>query len=117
MLFRSPPIHQRRRRCVRHPRRDPVAPSPSLAGSPPYDIAWDKVTAPKENGDLGVVNLKLQNQALLMKHLQKIYNTHDTPSVQFGTLITAWGRFHIHLLIRVPFGGEMLLDALMDIEG
>jgi hypothetical protein len=52
-----------------------------------------------------------------MKHLQKIYNTHDTPSVQFGTLITAWGRFHIHLLIRVPFGGEMLLDALMDIEG
>jgi hypothetical protein len=64
----GPPIHQRRRRCVRHPRRDPVAPSPSLAGSPPYDIAWDKVTAPKENGDLGVVNLKLQNQALLMKH-------------------------------------------------
>jgi hypothetical protein len=34
-----------------------------------------------------------------------------------GTLITTWGRFLIHLLIRVPFDGEMLLDALMDVEG
>jgi hypothetical protein len=32
-------------------------------------IAWDKVCRPKKKGGVGVLNLKLQNEALLLKHL------------------------------------------------
>ena len=45
-------------------------------------IACSKVTTPKENGGLGVINLKVQNQALLMKYLHKFYNKADIPWVQ-----------------------------------
>jgi hypothetical protein len=36
--------------------------------------SWEMVCRPKEKGGLGVVNLKIQNTALLMKHLVKLYN-------------------------------------------
>jgi hypothetical protein len=45
-------------------------------------IAWKKVTTPKENGGLGVINLIVQNQALLLKPLHKFVNKVDTPWVQ-----------------------------------
>ena len=45
-------------------------------------IAWSKVTTPKKNGGLGVKNLRIQNQALLIKHLHKFYNKMDVPWVQ-----------------------------------
>lgn len=35
--------------------------------------AWPMVLKPKDKGRLGVVNLKLQNDALLMKQLHKFY--------------------------------------------
>jgi len=44
-------------------------------------IAWKKVTTPKENGGLGVIDLKVQNQALLMKFLHKFFNKEDIPWV------------------------------------
>jgi hypothetical protein len=34
---------------------------------------------PKEKGGLGVINLRLQNDALLMKHLHKFYNKVEVP--------------------------------------
>lgn len=34
---------------------------------------------PKEKGGLGVLNLSLQNDALLMKHLHKFYNRANIP--------------------------------------
>lgn len=37
---------------------------------------------PKEKGGLGVINLKLQNDALLLKNLDKFYNKKDIPWVQ-----------------------------------
>jgi hypothetical protein len=37
---------------------------------------------PKEKGGLGVLNLRLQNDALLMKHLSKFYNHANIPWVQ-----------------------------------
>ena len=40
-------------------------------------IKWDKVALPKEQGGLGVLNLQLQNKALLMKHLHKFFNVQD----------------------------------------
>jgi hypothetical protein len=38
--------------------------------------AWDMVCRPKKKGGLGIINLKVQNVALLLKHLHKFYN-HD----------------------------------------
>jgi hypothetical protein len=43
---------------------------------------WDNVCLPKKNGGLGVLNLRVQNQALIIKFLYKFFNRHDTPWVQ-----------------------------------
>jgi hypothetical protein len=43
--------------------------------------AWDMVCRPKDKGPLGIINLKIQNKALLLKHLHKFYNNEDTPWV------------------------------------
>lgn len=39
--------------------------------------AWEMVCTSKEEGGLGVINLELQNQALLMKNLDKFFNKKD----------------------------------------
>jgi hypothetical protein len=44
-------------------------------------VAWPTVMKPKEKGGLGVINLRLQNDALLLKQLHKFYNKVDTPWV------------------------------------
>jgi hypothetical protein len=44
--------------------------------------AWDLVCRPKKKGGLGVLNLKIQNEGLLLKYLHKFYNKTDTPWVQ-----------------------------------
>lgn len=43
--------------------------------------AWALVCRPKDKGGLGIINLKLQNQGLLIKHLHKFYNKADIPWV------------------------------------
>jgi hypothetical protein len=43
--------------------------------------AWKKVTMTKDKGGLGLKNLKLMNEALLIKHLHKFYNKEDIPWV------------------------------------
>lgn len=43
--------------------------------------AWKMVTKPKVEGGLGVIRLKLHNNALLMKQLQKFLNKEDLPWV------------------------------------
>jgi len=45
-------------------------------------VAWQMVQMPKDKGGLGVINLRLQNDALLLKHLDKFYNKVDVPWVQ-----------------------------------
>jgi hypothetical protein len=37
-------------------------------------VAWDKICRPKDQGGLGVLNLEVQNKALLLKNLDKLYN-------------------------------------------
>ena len=44
--------------------------------------AWSLVQKLKSKGVLGVINLRLQNDALLMKHLHKFYNKYNIPWVQ-----------------------------------
>jgi hypothetical protein len=45
-------------------------------------VAWPVVMQPKEKGGLGVLNLQLHNDALLLKSLDKFYNKREIPWVQ-----------------------------------
>jgi hypothetical protein len=44
-------------------------------------VSWDTIFKPNKQGGLGVLNLRIQNQALLMKNLYKFYNHMDIPWV------------------------------------
>jgi hypothetical protein len=37
-------------------------------------VAWKKICRPKQQGGLGVLNLDLQNKALLLKNVHKLFN-------------------------------------------
>jgi hypothetical protein len=41
--------------------------------------AWKLVTRPKSKGGLGVIKLRIQNEALLMKNLDKFFSKADLP--------------------------------------
>jgi len=45
-------------------------------------VAWKKCCKPKKKSGLGIINLRSQNSALLMKHLDKFYNQKDVPWVK-----------------------------------
>ena len=57
-------------------------------------VAWPVVMQPKEKGGLGIINLRLQNDALLMKHLSKFYNKENIPWV-----CLIWSKYYSN---RVP---------------
>ena len=40
-------------------------------------VAWLKCCKPKKKGGLGIINLRSQNSALLLKHLDKFYNKKE----------------------------------------
>jgi len=44
--------------------------------------AWKMVCDTKDNGGLGVLNLRTQNESLLLKNLHKFFNRTDLPWVQ-----------------------------------
>jgi len=48
----------------------------------PPKAAWEMVCKPKEEGGLGVIDVELQNEALLLKNLSKFFNKQDIPWVQ-----------------------------------
>lgn len=57
-------------------------------------VAWPVVMQPKEKGGLGLINLQLQNDALLMKHLNKFYSKENIPWVSL-----IWNKYYSN---RVP---------------
>jgi hypothetical protein len=60
-----------------------------------YNLAtWDLVRKPKNKGGLGVINLSVQNDALLMKHLDKFY---QRASVQWVKLIL--GKYYSNVVL------------------
>lgn len=54
----------------------------------PPKIAWPLVCVHKEGG-LGVINLRVQNESLLLKHLHKFYNHVDIPWVKL-----VWSKYY-----------------------
>lgn len=45
-------------------------------------VAWEQVCCPKDKGGLGVINIKIHNQGLLLIFLDKFYNRLDLPWVK-----------------------------------
>jgi hypothetical protein len=54
--------------------------SKSNAKSKPM-VAWNKCTRSKRKGGLGIINLRNQNMALLLKFIDKFYNKRVIPWV------------------------------------
>jgi hypothetical protein len=52
-------------------------------------VVWPTVMQPKEKGGLRVINLRLQNDALLLKQLDKFYNKTDIPWVNL-----IWNKYY-----------------------
>jgi hypothetical protein len=57
-------VEKIRRHCLRNKKTYDGEKCNSLA-------AWDMVCKPKENGGLGILNLRIQNEGLLFKYLHK----------------------------------------------
>jgi hypothetical protein len=55
--------------------------SPDLEDRRPAMVAWSTVCRPKDQGGLGIMDIYVQNKALLMKNLHKFFNRHDIPWV------------------------------------
>lgn len=60
-----------------------------LQSKKPSKAAWPLVTLPKDEGGLGVINLFVQNESLLMKHLHKFYNRIQVPWVNL-----VWDKYY-----------------------
>lgn len=71
--------------------------------------AWDMVCRPKKHGGLGVINLRIQNDALLMKFLHKFYNHADVPWVSL-----IWNTYYVDTIPHAaePCGSAWWRDVL-----
>ena len=63
--------------------------------------AWSMIQQPKEKGGLGVLNLRLQNDALLLKQLHKFYSKQNMPCVQL-----IWNKYYTS---KVPHAANWLV--------
>jgi len=52
-------------------------------------VAWPVVQQPKDKGGLGILNLRLQNDALLLKQLHKFYNKIGIPWINL-----IWSKYY-----------------------
>lgn len=68
-------------------------------GGKTYSLAaWNLVCRPKSKGGLGIIDLRVQNQALLLKQLHKFFNKHDVPWVKL-----IWSTYYVD---SVPHASE-----------
>ena len=75
------------RQCLWRKHRD--EPAPSLA-------AWELICRPKNKGGLGILNLGVQNVALLLKHASNFLNKREIPWVSL-----VWDSYYFE---RMPQG-------------
>jgi len=65
----------------------------------PSKAAWPMVYLPKEQGGLSVLDITVQNECLLLKHLHKFYNRTPIPWVQL-----VWDKYYARQ--RLPVQGR-----------
>ncbi|WVZ93466.1 hypothetical protein U9M48_039444, partial [Paspalum notatum var. saurae] len=72
-------------------------------------VAWDLVQKAKNKGGLGVINLKIQNEGLLVKQLHKFYSRAEVPWVQL-----IWESYYDNCVPRAsrPVGSFWWKDVL-----
>lgn len=76
-----------------------------------YNLAaWELVMRPKSKGGLGVINLSLQNDALLLKQLDKFYRKEN---VQWVKLI--WNRYYTDAVPHLARERVFLVEGLAQI--
>ena len=74
--------------------------------------SWEMICKPKNQGGLGVLNLRIQNQALIIKHLFKFFNKADIPWVKLiwnSTIIPIM--FHSQAVRKDLFGGDIVSNS------
>jgi hypothetical protein len=86
------------------------------AKKPPM-VAWKLVTRPKRKGGLGVIRLRLQNDALLMKYLHKFFSKEDLSWVQL-----IWRKYYSNGRLpgqtkKGPFWWRSMLKLLDTFKG
>lgn len=65
----------------------------------PPKAKWEIVCLPKSEGGLGVLRLSTQNEALLLKYLDKFFNRTDIPWVQL-----VWEKYYSNGKLPVILG-------------
>jgi hypothetical protein len=83
---------------------------------PPLE-AWSLATKPKKERGLGILNLKCQNDALLLKNLHKFYNKADCPWVDL-----VWNNYYLNGTLpdgrpRGSFWWRSILKNLTSFKG
>jgi len=73
--------------------------------------AWDIACRTKEEGGLGIVNMKSQNVALLIKYMDKFYNHADIPWVSL-TWSKLYSNNSTHPHARSPIGSFWWKDIM-----
>jgi hypothetical protein len=70
--------------------------------------AWDMICRPKRKGGVGILNLRIQNEGLLLKFLHKFYNKDDTPWVSL-----VWNAYYSNNIPHVsrPCGSFWWIDV------
>jgi hypothetical protein len=69
----------------------------------PPKAVWPMVCLPKEGG-LGVLDISVQNDSLLLKHLHKFFNRDHTPWVQL-----VWEKYYTRN--KLPFLGATFMGS------
>jgi len=64
-------------------------------------VAWETACRPKDQGGLGIIDIKSQNEALLMKFLDKFYNHAHKPWVKLS-----WNKLYSNT--QIPLMREAL---------
>lgn len=75
-------------------------------------VLWGRVCQPKKRGGLSVIDLRLQNNALLLKNLHKLCNRYSIPWVKL-----IWNSYYISKVPHVvaPTFGEGMSCSFVDI--
>ena len=88
---------------------------PDINAKKPPKAAWELVCLPKKQGGLGVLNLRTQNKALLLKHLHKFFNRLDIPWAKLVWELHYNDGIHYQAPRKRDLsGGEISLIKLLD---